>query len=43
MKITRVTASAESRPRAAAPRDALQTLDTYGVCRVRVETSEQPC
>ena len=40
MKITRVTASAESRPRAAAPRDALQTLDTYGVCRVRVETSE---
>lgn len=40
MKITRVTATAESRPRAAALHDALQALDTHGVCRVRVETSD---
>lgn len=40
MKITRVAASAHSRPRAAPVRDALQVLDTSGVCRVTIETSE---
>jgi len=40
MKITSVTATAESRPRAAALCDAIQVLDTHGVCRVTVETNE---
>ncbi len=40
MKITRVTATAESRQRASAVRDALQVLDTHGVCRVQIETSD---
>jgi L-alanine-DL-glutamate epimerase-like enolase superfamily enzyme len=40
MKITRLTARAESRPRPRPVRDALQTLDTHGACRVTLETSE---
>jgi L-alanine-DL-glutamate epimerase-like enolase superfamily enzyme len=40
MKITRVTAVAESRPRPNPIRDALQSLDTQGSCRVTIETSE---
>lgn len=40
MRITRVTAEAESRRRAAPIRDALQDLDTHGVCRITVETDE---
>ncbi|MDP9381101.1 MAG: mandelate racemase/muconate lactonizing enzyme family protein [Chloroflexota bacterium] len=40
MKISRVTAAAESRPRVAVLHDALQALDTHGVCRVTVETSD---
>src|ERR687885_19359 len=39
MRITRVQATAESRRRAEPLRDALQTLDTQGTCRVTVETS----
>ncbi len=37
-RITRVTATAESRPRAQPVRDAFQTLDTSGICTVEVET-----
>ncbi len=40
MKITRVIATAESRPRANPIHEALQVLDTHGMCRVTVETSE---
>ena len=40
MKITRVTARAESRRRPNPIRDALQALDTEGACRVVIETSE---
>ena len=40
MKITRVVAEAESRRRPSPVRDALQTLDTHGACRVTVETDE---
>lgn len=40
MKITTVTATAESRRRANPIRDALQALDTDGICRVTIETSE---
>ena len=40
MKITRVTAEAESSPRPRPSRDALQTLDTRGACRVTIETSD---
>lgn len=40
MRITRVSAVAESDRRAAPVRDALQLLDTNGVCRVTIETSE---
>lgn len=40
MKVTRVLATAESRRRENPARDALQTLDTHGVCRVTVETTE---
>jgi L-alanine-DL-glutamate epimerase-like enolase superfamily enzyme len=40
LKITKVTATAESRRRANPIRDALQSLDTEGACRVVVETSE---
>lgn len=40
MKITRVSATAESCRRAAPVRDALQLLDTDGACRVTIETSE---
>ena len=40
MKITRVSAVAESRMREIAIADALQTLDTHGVCRVTIETDE---
>ena len=40
MKITRVTATAESRRRPNPIRDALQSLDTEGSCRVVIETSE---
>src|SRR5919199_5793480 len=39
MHITRVQATAESRRRAEPLRDALQMLDTQGICRVTVETS----
>jgi L-alanine-DL-glutamate epimerase-like enolase superfamily enzyme len=39
MQITRVIAEAESRRRPRPVRDALQVLDTRGVCRVTVETS----
>src|SRR5919199_3692467 len=39
MHITRVQATAESRRRVEPLRDALQTLDTQGTCRVTVETS----
>ncbi len=39
MKITRVTATAESRRRPNPMRDALQTLDTHGTCTVTIETS----
>ncbi|MBM4417718.1 MAG: hypothetical protein FJ033_05330, partial [Chloroflexi bacterium] len=42
-RITRVTAVAESRPRAQPVRDALQTLDTSGVCTVEVETDIGIC
>src|SRR5215216_1936222 len=40
VKITNVTATAESRRRASPIRDALQALDTDGACRVVIETSE---
>lgn len=40
MKITRVTAQAESRRRPRPMNDALQVLDTSGVCRITVETDE---
>src|SRR5579884_143904 len=40
MKITRVSATAESRNRASPVRDALQTLDTHGTCRVAIETND---
>lgn len=40
MKITRITATAESRRRATPVRDALQELDTHGACRVTIETSD---
>jgi L-alanine-DL-glutamate epimerase-like enolase superfamily enzyme len=40
MKITRVTATAESRKRAEPLRDALQLLDTQGTCHISIETSE---
>lgn len=40
MKITRVAAQAESRRRAQPLSDALQLLDTHGVCHVTVETDE---
>jgi L-alanine-DL-glutamate epimerase-like enolase superfamily enzyme len=40
MKITSVTARAESRRRAEPVSDALQTLDTHGACRVTVATDE---
>jgi L-alanine-DL-glutamate epimerase-like enolase superfamily enzyme len=40
LKITNVTATAESRRRQYPIRDALQSLDTDGSCRVVIETSE---
>jgi len=40
MKITRVSAVAESRMREVAIADALQTLDTHGTCRVTIETGD---
>ncbi len=40
MKITRVTATAEAAYKDAPIRDALQTLDTNGQVRVRIETDE---
>lgn len=40
MKITRVSATADSRRRANPVRDALQLLDTHGTCTVTIETSE---
>lgn len=40
MKITRVTAQAESKKRDTPSRDALQVLDTHGVCRITIETDE---
>jgi L-alanine-DL-glutamate epimerase-like enolase superfamily enzyme len=40
MKITRVTAESESRLREQPAADALQLLDTHGVTRVTIETSE---
>jgi L-alanine-DL-glutamate epimerase-like enolase superfamily enzyme len=40
VKITKVTATAESRRRSNPIRDALQSLDTEGVCRIVIETSE---
>jgi L-alanine-DL-glutamate epimerase-like enolase superfamily enzyme len=38
MKITRLVAQAEAQPRPRPVRDALQTLDTRGVCRLTIET-----
>jgi L-alanine-DL-glutamate epimerase-like enolase superfamily enzyme len=40
VKISNVTATAESRRRANPIRDAIQSLDTDGACRVWIETSE---
>jgi L-alanine-DL-glutamate epimerase-like enolase superfamily enzyme len=40
VKITKVTATAESRRRPNPIRDAIQSLDTDGACRVVIETSE---
>ena len=40
MKITSVVATAETRHRPEPLVDALQTLDTQGTCRIRVETGE---
>jgi L-alanine-DL-glutamate epimerase-like enolase superfamily enzyme len=39
MKITQVSATATSERRANPVTDALQSLDTHGACRVRIETS----
>ena len=43
MKVTGVRAIASSQPRQAPIRDALQTLDTAGECRVEIKTSEGVC
>jgi L-alanine-DL-glutamate epimerase-like enolase superfamily enzyme len=40
LKITRVSATAESRRRSEPLRDALQSLDTQGTCTVMIETDE---
>lgn len=40
MKIVRVVAEAEAKKRDRPSRDALQLLDTHGICRVRVDTDE---
>jgi L-alanine-DL-glutamate epimerase-like enolase superfamily enzyme len=40
MKVTGVVAGADEQARAAPVRDALQTLDRNGVCRITIETSE---
>jgi len=40
VKITNVTATAESRRRPNPIRDAIQSLDTDGACRIVIETSE---
>ena len=40
MKITAVSATAESRRRPTPIRDALQSLDTDGTCRVVIQTGE---
>lgn len=40
MKITRIVAEATSSRRPSPVRDALQTLDTRGACRVRIETDD---
>src|SRR5258708_7618326 len=40
MKITRVVATAHSRPGATPVRDALQLLDAHGDCQVGIETNE---
>ncbi len=40
MKITSVTATAESRRRDTPSYDAIQALDTHGVCRITVTTDE---
>ncbi len=40
MRSTQVTAQGESQRRTHPAGDALQLLDTHGVCRVTVETSE---
>ncbi len=40
MKITRVSATAESRRRSEPLQDALQSLDTQGTCTARIETDE---
>ena len=40
MKVTRVSATAESRGRSEPLRDALQSLDTQGSCNVTIETDE---
>lgn len=43
MRVTSVVATARAAPRKRPVRDALQTLDTDGACRVRVETSDGVC
>ncbi|MBO0703619.1 MAG: hypothetical protein J2P38_11840, partial [Candidatus Dormibacteraeota bacterium] len=40
MRVTRVEATAKAGPRERPVRDALQTLDTDGACRVRIETTD---
>jgi L-alanine-DL-glutamate epimerase-like enolase superfamily enzyme len=40
VKITQVKAVAQSRPRLSPVRDALQSLDTNGECRVRIDTND---
>lgn len=40
MKITRVTARAGAKKREKPSRDALQVLDTHGVCQITIETDE---
>ncbi len=40
MRVTAVVATPRSHPRERPVRDALQTLDTEGACRVRIETSD---
>jgi L-alanine-DL-glutamate epimerase-like enolase superfamily enzyme len=40
MKIARVVATAQSRPRVSPVRDALQSLDINGDCQVRIESSD---